>query len=102
MKRIYIILHLLFALLSLNANELMKDFINGNDNDINFEDFKLQEDSSYWELRNKKNENEKAYVIISADKNVFNLLRIFGTAIGEAFSNTDKTKTKKDKNLIFQ
>ncbi|QXG44659.1 hypothetical protein KSP41_04690 (plasmid) [Borreliella burgdorferi] len=101
MKRIYIILYFIFALLSLNANELMKDFINGNDNDINFEDFKLQEDSSYWELRNKKNENEKAYVIISADKNVFNLMRIFGTAIGEAFGNTDKTKAKKDKNLIF-
>lgn len=48
MKRIYIILYFIFALLSLNANELMKDFINGNDNDINFEDFKLQEDSSYW------------------------------------------------------
>ncbi|WP_418885360.1 hypothetical protein [Borreliella carolinensis] len=28
-------------------------------------------------------------------------MRIFGTAIGEAFSNTDKTKAKKDKNLIF-
>ncbi|MBB6213778.1 hypothetical protein QIA17_04875 (plasmid) [Borreliella californiensis] len=104
MKRIYIILYYIFALLSLNANELMKGLITGNDNDINFEDFKLQENSAYWELRNKKNENgnENTYVIVSADKNVFNLMYIFGTAIGEVLSNTDKTEEKKYNNFIFK
>ncbi|AEL19320.1 hypothetical protein [Borreliella bissettiae] len=38
-------------------------YINGNEGDINFEDFKLQENSVYWELRNEKNGNEIAYFI---------------------------------------
>ncbi|MBB6213490.1 hypothetical protein QIA17_05005 (plasmid) [Borreliella californiensis] len=42
MKRIYIILYLLFALFSLNASEFLRGLINGNEDDINFEDFKLQ------------------------------------------------------------
>ncbi len=37
MKRIYTILHLLFVLISSNANELIKDLLNGNAHDIKFE-----------------------------------------------------------------
>ncbi|MCD2401774.1 hypothetical protein LRB67_05885 [Borreliella bissettiae] len=95
MKIIYIILYLLFALLSLNASEFLRGLINGNEGDINFEDFKLQENSVYWELRNEKNGNEIAYFIASADKNVFNLMYIFGTAIVDALNNTKKAEATK-------
>lgn len=95
MKRIYIILYFIFTLFSLNANEFLRGVINSRDlDDVDFEDFKLQENSAYFELINKKYGNEKGYILISADKDVFNLMYIFGTALGKFFSDRDKTKTK--------
>lgn len=95
MKRIYIILYFIFALFSLNANEFLRGVLNSRDlDDVDFEDFKLQENSAYFELINKKYGNEKGYILISADKDVFNLMYIFGTALGKFFSDRDKTKTK--------
>lgn len=95
MKRIYIILYFIFALFSLNANEFLRGVLNSRDlDDVDFEDFKLQENSAYFELINKKYGNEKGYILISADKDVFNLMYILGTALGKFFSDRDKTKTK--------
>ncbi|WP_420025557.1 hypothetical protein QIA36_06860 (plasmid) [Borreliella yangtzensis] len=94
MKRVYIILYFLFALFSLNANEFLRGIYNDNNDDINFEDFKMQENSLYLKVSDKKDENKKGYFFVSADKDVFNFLYIFGTAIGQAFSNTDETKAK--------
>ncbi|MBB6043737.1 hypothetical protein QIA34_07190 (plasmid) [Borreliella yangtzensis] len=97
MKRVYIILYFLFALLSLNANEFLRSIYNDKNDDVNFEDFKMQENSLYLKVSDKKDENKKGYFFVAADKDVFNFLYIFGTAIGQAFSNTDETKAKDKK-----
>lgn len=94
MKRIYIILYFIFALFSLNANEFLRGFINSSNDDANIENFKMQENILYLKGRNKKDGNKKGYLFILADKDVFNLMYIFGTALGEAFGDTDKTKAK--------
>lgn len=99
MKRIYIIICFISALFSLNANEFLRGVFNSRDNDLDYEDFKMQENSLYLKMIDKKDENKKGYFFVSADKDVFNLMYLFGTAIGEAFS-TDKTKSKDD--LVFK
>ncbi|WP_418905851.1 hypothetical protein [Borreliella japonica] len=106
MKRIYIILYLIFALFSLNADEFLRGIFNSRDNDLDYEDFKMQENSLYLKISDKKDENKKGYFFVSADKDVFNLLYLFGTAISEVFSNSDKTKSKDNtkikKDLLFE
>ncbi|WP_421136325.1 hypothetical protein QIA36_06165 (plasmid) [Borreliella yangtzensis] len=101
MKRVYIVLYFLFALFSLNANEFLRGILNSADTDVDFEDFKMQENSLYISGKNKKDKNEKTWLLLTTDKEVFNLMYLFGAFLGAAFSNTDndKTKAKDDSSL---
>ncbi|WP_421136342.1 hypothetical protein QIA36_06585 (plasmid) [Borreliella yangtzensis] len=94
MKRVYIILYFLFVLFSLNANKFLRGIFNSADTDVDLECFKLQKNGLYISAKNKKDENEKTWLLLTTDKDIFNPVYLFGAFLGAAFSNTDNDKIK--------